>query len=194
MTNARNPMAQWRRLDRLRGVIIARYRARRFGRSAELGSRVRFGRGVRCDVAPGGRLVIGDDVEIGALTSLTVKPGGELLIGNDVFISGLCTIAAEKHVSIGSGAMIAEMVSIRDHDHDPSYPPKDGRTVQADVAIGERVWLGAKSTIVRGGSVGEDAVVGANAVVNRAVPARCLAAGVPAQIKRDNVKGGEHSG
>jgi len=135
--------------------------------------------------------VIGDDVEIGANTTLTVvKPGGELLIGHNVFISGGCTIAAERYVSIGNDSMLAEMVSVRDHDHDPSHPPLSGRTLQADVRVGERVWIGAKASIVRGGNVGDDAVIGAHAVVNRPVPSGSLAAGVPARVKRHDVRSG----
>ncbi len=177
-----------RRVLRQHGVVIARLRARRYGRRAQLGERVRFGPGVRCHVAPGGLLVIGDDVEIGAGTMLSVQPEGELLIGSNVFISGLCVIAAKRHISIGSDSMIGEIVSIRDHDHDPAYPPRSGRTVQADLHIGERVWIGAKSSVVRGGSIGDDAVIGTHAVVNRPVPPGSLAVGVPAQVKKRDIR------
>jgi acetyltransferase-like isoleucine patch superfamily enzyme len=84
--------------------------------------------------------------------------------------------------------MLAEMISIRDHDHDPAYPPRSGRTLQSDVVIGERVWLGAKCTVGRGAQIGDDAVVAAHAVVIRSVPARSLVAGVPATVKRQEIR------
>ena len=172
-------------------AVTARLRARRQARrgSVQVGRGVRFGPGVRCHAGPGGRIVLGDGVEIGAGTGLVAQPGGELLVGERVFISGGCTIAAEKHVSIGRESTLAELVSIRDHDHDPAHPPRSmGNTLQADVDIGERVWIGAKATVVRGGSIGDDAVVGAHAVVNRPVPARCLAVGVPARVVRTDLR------
>jgi acetyltransferase-like isoleucine patch superfamily enzyme len=132
--------------------------------------------------------VIGDGVEIGAGTTLVVGPGAEMLIGDRVFISGLCTIAAEGRVAIGAESMLGEMVSIRDHDHDPAYAPRSGRTKQADVRIGERVWIGAKASVVRGVVIDDDAVVGAHALVNSAVPARSLAVGVPAKVVRSEIK------
>jgi acetyltransferase-like isoleucine patch superfamily enzyme len=132
--------------------------------------------------------VIGDGVEIGAGTTLAVGPGGQLVVGDHVFISGYCTIAATGHISIGPESMIGEMVSIRDHDHDHAYPPLSGRVQQADVRIGARVWIAAKASVVRGGAIGDDAVIGAHALVNRPVPARSLAVGVPARVIRHEIK------
>jgi acetyltransferase-like isoleucine patch superfamily enzyme len=110
------------------------------------------------------------------------------MLGERVFVAGGCIIAATRHVSVGGESMVAELVSIRDHDHDPAYPPRSGRILQADVRIGKRVWIGAKATVVRGATIEDDAVIGAHAVVNRQVPAAALAAGVPARVKRQPVR------
>ena len=166
--------------------VLAYARAAFFGRHAQLGARVKFGPGVRCIVAPGGRLIIGDDVEIGAVTSLNVGPGASMTIGNGVFIAGNCILAASGEMMIGSDSMFGELVSVRDHDHDPAFPPKSGRILQGDVWIGERV--GAKATVTRGVTVGDDAVIGAHALVNSDVPAASLAVGVPARVKRTGIR------
>jgi len=50
------------------------------------------------------------------------------------------------------------------------------------------VWIGGNVTIVRGGSIGDDAVIGAHAVVNKAVPADCLAVGIPARVIRRDLR------
>lgn len=65
---------------------------------------------------------------------------------------------------------------------------------QADVRIGERVNIGARVAIVRGVTIGDDAFIAANAVVNRPVPRRAspparLAAGVPARVVRQDLRG-----
>jgi serine O-acetyltransferase len=51
------------------------------------------------------------------------------------------------------------------------------------VVIGNRVLLGAGAKIIASGmlEIGDDSVVGANAVVIRSVPPRCIAVGVPAR-------------
>lgn len=132
---------------------------------------------------PGARVVIGDRVEIGAGTGISAF-GGAVEIGDDVFISGACIIAARESITIGPETMIAEMVCIRDHDHDPDSPPRSGRVLVKPVRIGARVWLASKSSVVRGGEVDDDSVVGAHALVNRPIPQRVIAAGVPAAVVR----------
>lgn len=170
--------------------LVARVRAQRHARrpGVEVGSRVRFGKGVRCIAPPGARIVLGQDVEIGDWTILEALPGGVLSFADGAIVARGCTIAAERHVSIGRDSGVAEWSSIRDHDHDPTYPVKSQRTVQADVRIGDRVWIGSRVTVMRGGSIGDDAIIGANAVVTRPVPANCVAVGVPARVVRENVR------
>ena len=169
---------------------VTRARARRHARQpgVEVGSRVRFGRDVRLVVPPGARIVLGDNVEIGDWTILEARPGGVLSLAEGAIVARGCTIAAERHVSMGVDSGVAEWSSIRDHDHDPAYPVKSMRTVQADVRIGDRVWIGSRVTVMRGASIGDDAVIGANAVVNRPIPAGCVAVGVPARVVRENVR------
>jgi acetyltransferase-like isoleucine patch superfamily enzyme len=147
---------------------------------------VRFGRGVTCSAGAGGAIVLGPHTEIGAGTSISASPNASLTLGSNVFVSGGCILAAAKAVTVGSESMIAEFVSIRDHDHDPAYPPRAGRTLAQAVHIGERVWIGGKASVVRGGSIGDDAIVGAHALVNRPIPARAVAVGVPARVVRIN--------
>ncbi len=174
----------------VRAELLARARARTQARrpGIEVGHRVRFGKGVRCDAPPGARIVLGHDVEIGDWTILEAMPGGLLFIADGAIVGRGCTIAAERHVSIGRDSGVSEWSSIRDHDHDPAYPVKSQRTLQLDVRIGDRVWIGGKVTVVRGGSIGDDAVIGAQAFVNRPVPAACLAVGVPARVVRRDVR------
>jgi acetyltransferase-like isoleucine patch superfamily enzyme len=142
---------------------------------------VRFGRGVRIV----GRATIGDCAEIGSNTwivAATVDAAVE--IEAHTFVASHCIIAARERIHIGPETMIAEMVTIRDHDHDPDYPPKSGRTLSAPITIGARVWIGTKATLARGVTIGDDAVVGANAVVTADVQPACIVAGVPAKLIR----------
>lgn len=56
--------------------------------------------------------------------------------------------------------------------------------VPAPVVIGRKVWLGAAVTVLPGVTIGDDAVVGAGAVVTKDVPANAIVAGVPARLIR----------
>ena len=48
--------------------------------------------------------------------------------------------------------------------------------------IGDRVWLGAKVTVLKGVTIGNDAVIGAGSVVTKDIPPHGIAVGVPAQV------------
>jgi acetyltransferase-like isoleucine patch superfamily enzyme len=53
-----------------------------------------------------------------------------------------------------------------------------------DVRVGNNVWIGYGAQILRGVSVGDNAIVGASAVVTKDVPANAVVAGAPARVIR----------
>jgi acetyltransferase-like isoleucine patch superfamily enzyme len=52
------------------------------------------------------------------------------------------------------------------------------------IVLGDNVWLGTGAKVLDGVRIGNDVVVGANAVVNADLPDRAIAAGVPARVLR----------
>jgi serine O-acetyltransferase len=72
-----------------------------------------------------------------------------------------------RHCNVSHGVTLGYSASV----HHPGLP-----------RLGDRVWVGPGAVVVGGITVGDDAVVGANAVVNRSVPARTAAIGNPAEL------------
>ena len=88
---------------------------------------------------------------------------------------------------IGENCLIAELVSIRDHDHaflSTNIPIRDQGFTIKPVSIGKNVWIAAKASIVKGVTIGDNVIVGANAVVCHDIPANAIAVGVPARVIR----------
>lgn len=150
--------------------------------------------GPLCDIGRGFRLVMGRDaaVSIGPRCSFdrftTLEVAGSLSIGSDTVIGHDVTIATRSRVSIGCDCLIAELVSIRDHDHgtrDEQVPMRSQPERVAAVNIESDVWLGSKVTVLRGVTIGSGTVVGANSVVTKSLPSGVVAAGVPARVIRD---------
>lgn len=52
------------------------------------------------------------------------------------------------------------------------------------VTIGNNVWIADKVTILSGVTIGDNSMIGANAVVTHDIPAGVIAAGVPARVIR----------
>jgi len=116
-----------------------------------------------------------------------IKVEGTLRIGEGTFIGRGVMICCRKSVEIGNDCLIAEYVSIRDHDHnfsDTTVPINLQGFSDASVHIGNNVWIGAKTTILKGISIGDNSIIGSNAVVTRDIPCNVVAVGVPARIIR----------
>ena len=112
---------------------------------------------------------------------------GEITIGAGTVLNEGCIIAALERVEIGANCLLAPRVYILDVDHvfERSDIPitEQGYNV-APVVIGDGVWIGTQAVICKGVSIGHGAVIGANSVVTRDIPAMAVAAGLPAKVIR----------
>ncbi len=61
------------------------------------------------------------------------------------------------------------------------------RALRADTYIGESCFIGARSIIMPGVTVGDCCIVAAGSVVTRDVPDNCIVAGNPAKVVRENI-------
>ena len=117
----------------------------------------------------------------------TQSRDAELIIGNHVGISG-GAICANKKVIIGDHCLLGSNVIIADNDFHPINPgirrgnPLLNDILSEDVVIGDNVWIGADSYVLKGVTVGENTVIGANSVVVGHIPPNCIAAGNPVKI------------
>jgi acetyltransferase-like isoleucine patch superfamily enzyme len=116
-----------------------------------------------------------------------VESRGRLEVGSRSVFGHHCTLAVDELVSIGRDCLVAELVSIRDHDHafsSPGIAILDQGRATAPVRIGNNVWIGAKATITKGVTIGSNTVIGAHAVVTGDLPEDCVAVGIPARVIR----------
>ena len=140
-------------------------------------------RGVIIKPTDGGSIEIGEGCHISQGTRIVAK-GAQISIGANSFIGPNCIIVASDGIVIGRDALIAEFVTIRDQDHGTALNTEPFRSQPKSsdkIDIRENVWLGAKSTILKGISIGPDSVVAAHSVVNRNIRSGTLAGGVPAK-------------
>ena len=107
---------------------------------------------------------------------------GRISVGDYVLISPGTRISASDEVVIGNSVMMANSVYITDSDWHDIYDRTARSERVTPVHIGDNVWLGDHCVILKGVTIGENSVVGANAVVSRDVPANVVVAGNPAQV------------
>jgi maltose O-acetyltransferase len=111
--------------------------------------------------------------------------GYNIRLGPDVFLNFNCVILDVVAVTIGAGTQIGPAVQIytADHPRDPALR-KTGAEFGRPVSIGRNVWIGGGAIILPGLTIGDDAVVGAGAVVTRDVPQGATVLGNPARQKK----------
>jgi acetyltransferase-like isoleucine patch superfamily enzyme len=109
---------------------------------------------------------------------------GRVEIGDCCLMSPGSRISASDEIVLGDGVMLANGAYITDCDWHTIYD-RMVRTEPAPVHIGDNVWLGDGSTVLKGVTIGENSVVAARAVVTRDVPANVVVAGNPATVVKE---------
>lgn len=110
--------------------------------------------------------------------------GKNITIGEGVFINACCHFQDHGGVVIGNHCQIGHGVVFATLNH--GINPEDRHhTYPAPIVLGKNVWVGSNATILQGVTIGDNAVVGAGAVVTKDVEANTVVGGVPARfIKR----------
>jgi acetyltransferase-like isoleucine patch superfamily enzyme len=172
------------------GVLIARLLRRRFlstyGRRLKLDGLCFIGPGVVMQVGKTATLELGRWCWIGHGTKIRVHEG-TVSIGAKSVLGQECTISAFQHVSIGRECVIADRAMFIDFDHgmvEVERPIREQGIYKRDTRVGNNVWIGYGACILRGVTVGDNAVIGTNSVVTKDVPANAVVGGVPAKIIR----------
>jgi acetyltransferase-like isoleucine patch superfamily enzyme len=135
---------------------------------------------------PGGRIVLGDGATLNTArwaNPLNDRRGTLLFAGPDATIeigaqAGLstCQVIAHTRITIGERTLVGAGCAILDSDMH-QIPLGGGRPIQtAPVTIGCDVFIGARSLILKGVTIGDGAVIAAGSVICRDVPPATMAA------------------
>jgi acetyltransferase-like isoleucine patch superfamily enzyme len=144
------------------------------------------GPGVRLEIGPTATLRLGRWSWLGHGTKIRVHEG-TVSIGAKTVLGQECTISAFQRIDIGRECILADRVMLIDFDHgvvDVERPIRLQGIYKRDVRVGHNCWIGYGVCLLRGVSVGDNAVVGTSAVVTRDLPANSVSAGVPARVLR----------
>lgn len=153
-------------------------------------------------VALGGSCSIGDNFNmnngiignpIGCFNPCTlfVDKGAKLVIGSNFGISQ-AAIVCHNSITIGNNVKIGGGVGIYDTDFHSLNPllrinPKTdfADKIKKPVIIGNNVFIGAYSLILKGVTIGENSIIGAGTVVSKSIPENQIWAGNPAIFIRN---------
>ncbi len=167
----------------------------------------RFGK--NCEIIAPHRLeIFGDNISIGDHAHIQTAKGsisrlctwknnsgadGHITIGNHVLISPAMHMVSASAIEIGDNVMFAGNVYISDADWHGIYDRIASPGTTAPIIIRDNAWIGEGSKILKGVSIGKNAIIGAGSIVTKSIPDNVIAAGNPARVikkldNRDKIK------
>jgi acetyltransferase-like isoleucine patch superfamily enzyme len=151
------------------------------------------------DISGHAEIRIGNDVNLfGHLGVMSgrVLENPRLIIQDRVDIGHNVAISVNKEIIIEEDVNIASYVRILDNDAHPRDPELRAANLPPDpaeikpVRICRRAWIGQGSYIMKGVTIGEGAIIGANSVVITDIPPFAVAIGNPARVVVKDVRAG----
>lgn len=120
---------------------------------------------------------------------------GVIEINDGTMLNGVSVTAYER-VTIGKNCQIASCTLISDtdfHPVDPTVRNREAMGYKIDhkevnkkaIVIGDNVWIGWGSIILKGVTIGDNSIVAAGSVVLKSVPPNVIVGGNPATIKKE---------
>lgn len=157
-----------------RRYLLLRYPRLTLEPGVRIGGRLRISGPVRVRIGAGSRLT----------KSVRITGYGEVTIGRNTLLNGPW-IGCWQSVTIGNDCLVSEsdIVDTDYHNLQPHLrhaPP--GPKVSAPIVIEDNVWIGARTAVLKGVTVGSGSVLGLGTIVRRSVPPRVVVIGDPQHI------------
>ena len=108
---------------------------------------------------------------------------------NTTFASNVHMTAYENtSILIDEDCMFSHNVIIRTSDGHYIFDEQNNRiNPSKSIKIGKHVWVSMNTTIIKGGTIGDGAVIGIGSIVTHDIDSCCIAAGIPAKIIKKNI-------
>lgn len=126
---------------------------------------------------------------MGQGSKISVGGGATLVIGDNFTITAESSIIVNKRVVFGDDCLLSWDILCMDTDFHRIYHNDKAINENSDVRIGNNVWIGCRTTILKGSSIPDDSVIGANSVVTgKFDKTNVIIAGNPAKVCKDNIE------
>lgn len=142
------------------------------------------------------RIVIGENCKLNGLRILLQGNNNMVHIGNNVIVNAsklkptVFNAVEGAEIYIGNGCLFSNNIEMHTSDYHSimSCAKKIRINSAKNIHLGERVWIGFRSIILKGARISSDTIVGAGSVVTgHFEECNTIIAGNPANIKRRSI-------
>jgi acetyltransferase-like isoleucine patch superfamily enzyme len=137
-----------------------------------------------------GEVVFDGPARLGNGFKVSVAETGVVRFGAEFVLSAESQIVSRRRISFGRGCLISWDVLLLDTDYHPVLA--EGAMAAAPeepIELGDRVWVGARSCILKGVTLADDVVVAAGSVVTRSEDqSNVILGGNPAKVVREGIQ------
>lgn len=140
-----------------------------------------------------GEIIFSGKALFGTGSKISVGPNGKLKIGNNFVITANSSIICFDSIKVGNDVLISWEIIIMDTDFHATMNTQTGEkyfNITKPIIIGNNVWIGMRSTLLKGTTLPDNIIIGANSLLNKPyqVPNNVLLAGNPAILKKENIQ------
>jgi|WetSurMetagenome_2_1015567.scaffolds.fasta_scaffold204373_1 acetyltransferase-like isoleucine patch superfamily enzyme len=136
-----------------------------------------------------GKVVFKGKTNIGHGSKISVGKEGTLTLGENFTISAESTIVAFSQINFGNNCLLSWDILVMDTDFHKIID-ESGEIINKPrpIMIGDKVWIGCRSLILKGTVIPDNCVIGANSTVSKPLEKQsCLYVGNPAKCVKETV-------
>ncbi|MBC8767869.1 acyltransferase [Arenibacter sp. BSSL-BM3] len=137
------------------------------------------------------QLIIGENVQFSGGSVWFEDEHCTIEIGNGTTIESahLAITEPNKKITIGEDCMFSSNIEFRTGD---SHSILDNVTKKRinyaqNIKVGNHVWIGAHSIILKGIEIGDNSIIGTSSLVTKNIPSNVIAGGLPAKVLKNNI-------
>lgn len=135
------------------------------------------------DIQRKGKLVLKGDAHIGHGAIICIKRQGILTVGKNFAISGTTRLICTQNILIGNDVQFSWDTLVMDSDAHKIWDKNNIKFKNSEcIKIGNKVWIAANCTILKGTIIQDNCVIASNSLLNKTyLHSNMIIGGIPAR-------------